>query len=314
MTAALPIEPVRAASRQLVRELGFMNDALAGTAMPSSAVHSLIEIGARGTLTANELAGLLHLEKSSVSRMLRKLVEAGEITEEPAAEDRRIKQLTLTVKGRATLAGIHDFAKRQVTAALTTLRAEQRQVVVEGLELYAGALAGTHGAEPDEAVPYTIETGYCPGLIADCVGLHARYYAQSWGLGRAFEASVAAWLAEFCPRLERPGNQIWRAMQGGRVVGTIAIDGELMGDNIAQLRCFIVADGARGGGIGRELLGAAVDFCRQHGFREIRLRTFRGLDSARRLYEAQGFVLTQEEPGLEWDQPVMEQWFTRSMP
>ena len=71
------IEPVRDASRRLVRELGFMRSTLAGTDLPPSAVHALIEIGAGGATTATELCRRLNLEKSSVSRMIGKIGGGG---------------------------------------------------------------------------------------------------------------------------------------------------------------------------------------------------------------------------------------------
>ena len=73
---------VRDASRRLVRELGFMKATLADSRLPPSAVHALVEIGARGSLTATALCELLVLEKSSVSRMVRKLIDAHLLVEE----------------------------------------------------------------------------------------------------------------------------------------------------------------------------------------------------------------------------------------
>ena len=65
-------------------------------------------------MTAIQLAEFLHLEKSSVSRMVRKLIEAGELKETTDPIDARSKQLALTTKGRRTLAALHDFGRRQV--------------------------------------------------------------------------------------------------------------------------------------------------------------------------------------------------------
>jgi len=78
------------------------------------------------------------------------------------------------------------------------------------------------------------------------------------------------------------------------------------------LRWFILDDGCRGSGVGRQLLSAAVEFCDQQGFDAIQLWTFKGLDAARRLYEAAGFELTMEEQGSQWGSVVTEQQFTRA--
>jgi len=135
------IDDIRAASRQMVRELGFMDATLAATAYPPSAVHTILEIGTNGPMTAVELAQLLHLEKSSVSRLLRKLIESGELKEMSDVEDGRIKPLALTAKGQRTLDALHAFGRRQVMEALSRLTAAERRTVRDGLMLYARALA-----------------------------------------------------------------------------------------------------------------------------------------------------------------------------
>ena len=305
------VDTVRDASRRLVRELGFMRDALAGTDLPPSAVHALLEIDREGTITAGALCDLLALEKSSVSRMVRKLIDGGEVEETPGESDGRTKLLSLTPKGRTTVAGIHAFARRQVIEALARLSPRQHRTVSDGLKLYADALAsGRVAAEMPAAI--TVEAGYRPGALARCVEMHARYYARTAGFGREFEALVASGLAEFSGRLDRECNGLWLALRGGDVVGTIAIDGEDLGAGIAHLRWFIMDDDARGYGVGGKLLSAALSFCDRQGFDATHLWTFRGLDAARHLYEAQGFVLAEEREGRQWGTEVMEQRFVRS--
>ena len=142
LSADLPlIDDIRAASRQMVREFGFMEQTLAATDYPPSAVHTILEIGTGGPMTSGQLAELLHLEKSSVSRMVRKLIECGELDETADVDDARIKPLSLTPKGRRTLAALHDFGRRQVSGALARLPEAERRLVRQGLMIYARALA-----------------------------------------------------------------------------------------------------------------------------------------------------------------------------
>jgi len=290
-----------------------MREMLAGTGMPPSAVHSLLEIDAKGMVTAGELSDLLALEKSSVSRMLRKLIESGEVKEGPSEPDGRTKPLSLTAGGKAVVASIHDFAQRQVVEALRRIDPKQRRTVANGLRLYADALAMGRTSSANDMPSITIETGYRPGGMGRCVEMHARYYARTAGFGRPFEAMLASGMAEFSGRLDRACNQLWLAIRQGNVVGTVAIDGEDMGPGIAHLRWFIVDDGVQGGGIGRRLLSNAAAFCDQQGFPEIHLWTFRGLDAARHLYEAQGFSLAEERSGRQWGEEIMEQRFVRKI-
>lgn len=299
------VESIRNSSRRLVRELGFTSGDFAGTDLSPSAVHALIEIE-RGGATARDLGALLHLEKSSVSRMLRKLVEAGDVVEDAEEDDGRVKRLSLTAAGKVRVGAIHDFARSQVAAALGRLTQEQARTVSEGLRLYGAALASQ-----DASLPVEILTGYRPGIIARVTEMHVLYYARASGFGQVFESVVASGLAEFGYRLDRPGNQIWSAVKGGDVVGSIAIDGDDMGPGIAHLRWFIVGDALRGSGAGKRLLDAALAFVDAHGFAETHLWTFSGLHAARHLYETRGFTLAEERRGSQWGSEVLEQRFVR---
>lgn len=242
--------------------------------------------------------------------MLRKLVIAGLIEEQTSQADGRAKILALTPAGNRLVAGIHTFAQRQVAEALGRLPANKEQVVLEGLRLYAEALAG--GTPPTARLPLPpLVEGYQPGLIARITQLHVDYYAREHGFGQLFEAHVAAGLAEFCGRLDHDSNRIWTAMQDGRIIGSIAIDGEDLGDGKAHLRWFIVDAAMRGSGTGRTLLAAAMGFVDKKGFVETHLDTFEGLNAARRLYEDAGFRLVQETSGTQWGKELREQRFVR---
>jgi DNA-binding MarR family transcriptional regulator len=143
------VDDIRAASRLMVRELGFLEQTVAATDYPPSAVHTILEIGIRGPMTAMQLAEVLHLEKSSVSRLLRKLIESGELKETVDPDDARIKRLSLTQKGRRTLAALHEFGRHQVTGALAPLSKAEQRTVREGLMLYASALKAWRAAEDE---------------------------------------------------------------------------------------------------------------------------------------------------------------------
>ncbi|MEO8298293.1 MAG: bifunctional helix-turn-helix transcriptional regulator/GNAT family N-acetyltransferase [Burkholderiales bacterium] len=308
------IDRIRTSSRQMVRELGFMRPTLAATPYPPSAVHALLEVGAAGSLTAGQLADDLQLDKSSVSRLLRKLVDAGELEETTQRDDRRVKPLVLTARGRRTLAAIHAFARGQVGTALAGLAPAQREAVDQGLALYAHSLRGQRGAPveaPASAPEVHIVRGYRPGAIGAIAALHAHYYARERGFGVAFESKVAAGLADFCPRLAKPYNGLWLALAGERIVGSVAIDGEDLAARQAHLRWLIVDDGQRGGGVGRRLLAEALAFCDARRFAATQLWTLQGLDAARRLYEGSGFELAETFVGTQWGRRVTEQRFVR---
>jgi GNAT superfamily N-acetyltransferase len=246
--------------------------------------------------------------------MVRKLIEAGEIEEVPNEQDARSKKLQLTDRGRQTLRAVDAFATRRVGSAMAHLSEAQQQTVSEGLGHYASALHRERlGVTPAPSATLDIARGYRPGIIGRMVEMHACYYARHANFGQPFESLVASDMAELMGRLHNPRNEVWAALNGERIVGSIAIDGEGEGGD-ALLRCFILDDSARGKGAGKRLLAEAMKFCDESGFRATRLWTFKGLDAARKLYEDVGFTLEQEQAGEHWGARITGQWFVRPGP
>lgn len=169
-----------------------------------------------------------------------------------------------------------------------------------------------NGAKTGDNDNLHIVTGYHPGMIGRITEMHGRYYAREHDFGAFFESKVAAGLADFAGRLDKPCNQIWLAMLDGRIVGSVAIDGEDLGSGEAHLRWFILDDGCRGSGAGRTLMAEAMRFCDERQFPAVQLWTFNKLTAARRLYESFGFTLTKEWVGSQWGSMITEQQFTRT--
>jgi GNAT superfamily N-acetyltransferase len=151
--------------------------------------------------------------------------------------------------------------------------------------------------------------GYGAGSIGRVAELHGTHYQQHWGFGVFFEAKVATELAAFLCRYDQRRDGFWTASVGGRIEGSITIDGSHADAEGAHLRWFIVSDVLRGRGVGNQLMETAIDFCRGCGYRRVYLWTFEGLNAARHLYEKNGFRLVEQKPGTQWGKEVNEQRF-----
>ncbi|SRR5579883_3141810 len=154
-----------------------------------------------------------------------------------------------------------------------------------------------------------ISRGYRPGAIGRVTELHGIYYSKHWGFTSFFEAKVAGGLAAFMDRYDELRDGFWTAALGDRVEGSIAIDSIHAEQEGVHLRWFILSDALRGKGIGKQLINAALDFCRSKNYKRIYLWTFEGLHSARYLYEATGFKLVEQHRGSQWGKAVNEQKF-----
>lgn len=309
------VSGIRSASRNLVRELGFMGRTIAGTKLSPSAVHALIEIGGSGELSARELSERLLLEKSTISRLVQGLINKGELKQVRSSNDGRSKNLSLSTRGGRTLEQINRFAGSQVTSALKTVDANSHSVILAGIQKFAEALRRVRTPEQINNTHQQLEikTGYFPGIIGRAAQMHADYYSELVSFGEVFESAVAGGLSEFVLRLNNPVNEIWSVHSIGRILGSISIDGEDLGGGKGHLRWFILEDEIRGSGMGKKLMDQAVEFCDQSGFKETHLWTFKGLDAARSLYERYGFILVEERPGSQWGKKVVEQQFVREL-
>ena len=153
-----------------------------------------------------------------------------------------------------------------------------------------------------------------PGAIARVTELHALEYHARAGFGLDFEIGVARGLCEFAEHAQAGRDALWLLRRDGRIEGAIAIDGRAALAEGAHLRWFIVSPALRGQGWGRQMLQQALDFCDQRGWPQVYLWTFAGLDAARHLYDAQGFVCVHEAIGTQWGRPVREQRLLRRRP
>lgn len=178
---------IRSASRVMVRELGFMHSTLAATRYSPSAVHALLEVEQNPTITAAQQIEILGLEKSTVSRLIQKLIHNGEIIETINIKDGRLKNLSLTDSGKNLVNHIHLFRQQQVTSALKQLSAKQQHIVAEGLTLYASALKQRRlGQTYNNYQPIDIFEGYRSGLIGRMTQMHAEFYFEYANFGEFF--------------------------------------------------------------------------------------------------------------------------------
>ncbi|MYW66142.1 GNAT family N-acetyltransferase [Streptomyces sp. SID8379] len=86
----------------------------------------------------------------------------------------------------------------------------------------------------------------------------------------------------------------------GRVVGYVRLGYPTplaANAHVRQIQGLAVADAARGRGVGRTLVRAAIGQARRQGARRITLRVLGHNTPARKLYEAEGFVVEGVLPG-----------------
>ena len=122
--------------RQLNRKLGLLDKTqLSCCGITYSQCHALVEIGSKQSLSINELAELLGLDKSTLSRTVNTMVEQGLVAREPDPDDRRYVKIKLTPAGSSLLSDIEDRMTDYYLNIYQAIPQQKRKQVLESLEL-----------------------------------------------------------------------------------------------------------------------------------------------------------------------------------
>lgn len=90
------------------------------------------------------------------------------------------------------------------------------------------------------------------------------------------------------PEVYGRNGGFWVALDGDRVVGTVAVRDA--GDNTALLNRMFVDVRHHGRGAGQQLFDHALQFAQSHGYTSMVLNTHEKMARAHRFYEKNGFV------------------------
>lgn len=132
------IDSIRNSTREIIQHLGYLNHLFAHIGSISQC-YALQKLEGK-RLTLLELSEELALDRSTVSRLAKDLVNKGYCAYLMNDQDGRSRYLELTGVGKQELNEIHGVAIKQVQSALQNLANEEQELISQGLSLYAKAL------------------------------------------------------------------------------------------------------------------------------------------------------------------------------
>jgi DNA-binding MarR family transcriptional regulator/GNAT superfamily N-acetyltransferase len=295
MPAALTrrVAALRRFNRFYTRRIGVLGAGLLESPFSLTEVRVLYELANREEPSAAEIGRELGLDPGYLSRILRGLRKRKLLATRAAPGDRRRTLLALTDEGRAVFAQLDQRSSTEIEVMLRTLSGDRQRQLLGAMESIEQLLGGSPEHVPSSREPYLLRAPE-PGDLGWVVHRHGVLYAQEYGWDERFEALVAGVVADFVRTFDSHRERCWIAEREGEVVGSVFLVRD--SDDVAKLRLLLVEPSARGLGIGSRLVGECVRFARQANYRTLTLWTNDVLDSARRIYEAEGFRLVKSEP------------------
>ncbi|GKQ97019.1 bifunctional helix-turn-helix transcriptional regulator/GNAT family N-acetyltransferase [Aeromonas hydrophila] len=276
--------PLRALSRDLVRELGMLSQQCGELALSPLEAHLLIELES-GPATNQQLAERLRIDKSNASRPLARLAERELISWHPHPSDGRSKEARLTIAGQAQLLDLHQEMDSAMEETLAQLTLAEREQLWTGLRLYRSALSRARRQQGYRIRPITAADNSQIAAVIRAVsaeyGLTADkgYGVADPNLDRLHETYQGAQSRYWV--IEGPDGTI---LGGGGIAPLAGEEGQ-----VCELQKMYFMPSLRGLGLGRRLVLQALDEARALGYQRCYLETTAVLREATALYESLGF-------------------------
>lgn len=281
------VDAVRRFSRFYTQRIGVLHEGYLGSDLSLAEGRVVYELGTRPRATARELCSDLGLDPGYLSRILKRFEGRGLLQRTVSIKDARQAELALTTAGRALFEKINRASSDEIAALLADASELDKRALIAALDRVERTLGRKVDGEAIDLRPHRV------GDIGWVIHRHGVIYAEEYGWDTTLEAMVARVAADFIDQFKPGKDCCWIADRAGMILGSAFVVQK--SETVAKLRLVYVEHSARGTGLGRRLLDAAMTFAREAGYKRMTLWTNDVLVPARRLYERAGFVMTESE-------------------
>ncbi|QUJ67892.1 MarR family transcriptional regulator [Photobacterium sp. GJ3] len=283
-------QTLRHLSRQLVRQLGMLDNQCGNIDLTPVQAHTLIELEA-APCTVSDMATLLKVDKSNASRTLAVLSNLGLIRFHPHPDDKRSQIATLTPAGQTKLTALHYSLNTQVEGFLAQMDLDEIKALGASLARYKKSMVMASRQQGYAIRPLTpLDNASIAAVI--------RKVSAEYGLTADKGYGVAdPTLDSMSEVYQADRHEYWVIEHHHRVLGgggIAALAGEA---DVCELQKMYFLPELRGLGLARKLAVKALRFAREQGYRACYLETTANLVEAIALYESLGFHHIEEPMG-----------------
>lgn len=281
------VAEIRSFNRFYTGRIGLLDEHLPNTDFSLTEARVVYELATGGARNAADLGRKLDMDKSHLSRIAARLRTRGLIEGKVAG---RQTPLVLTEAGRSAFAAADQGSRMRMERLLAPLTPDSQDTLIKALHEVRRLLAAR---SKSRAAQVRLRPPG-PGDLGWIVHRQALLYHREYGWDWTFEGFVAGIVGDFAAGFDPAREDAWIAELEGSPVGSIFLV-KTDDPSIARLRMLYVEPEARGYGIGARLVAACIDRAQKLGYHQMLLWTNDVLVSARRIYQAAGFRMTQVE-------------------
>jgi DNA-binding MarR family transcriptional regulator/GNAT superfamily N-acetyltransferase len=287
----LAVSAFRGFNRFYTRLIGLLDEELVKSGFSLTEARVLFELSAYPGRGASGIAAELTLDPGYLSRILRKLEDAGLLDRSSSSEDARQIDLRLTRKGKAAFADLNRRSSVQASEMLERLTPANRTMLICSMCEIEKIL----GEPQKQGVPFVLRP-HRPGDMGWVVQRQSILYVEEYGWKGEYEALASRIVADFIDHFDPAREHCWIAERHSEPLGCIFLVRHPEQEDVAKLRLLHVERAARGMGLGKALVHECLQFARSAGYRKVTLWTQSILYAAHKIYQEAGFKLVLEEP------------------
>lgn len=277
---------VRHFNRFHTKLVGALNEGLLASDFSLVQVRLMYELNHNDNLAASDLMDILKLDRGYLSRLIASLEDKRLITKTPDAKNGKRMVLALTAKGKSVEDELEKLSSQQISDLISPLLKTERRQLLRSMNHIEKLLS----KKPPE--PSYILRDPEPGDFGWIIHRHGALYAEEQSLDASFEGVVAEIIADYLKHHNPKRERAWVVEHAGMVAGSVFVtEGD---QDTAKLRLLYVEPSARGLGIGVRLVSQCIKFARQKGYKRLTLWTHSVQETAGRIYQKQGFEMTNE--------------------
>jgi DNA-binding MarR family transcriptional regulator/GNAT superfamily N-acetyltransferase len=296
-TQSTAINKIRSFNRFYTNVLGLLDQYILDSGYSLTEVRVLLEISKVKSCTANSLVNQLVIDRSYMSRIIKRLEKDELITKLQSERDNRVNLLTLTEKGKQTISALNQKSDEQIKSLFQRLGPDEIIKVLDSMAIIKSKIT-------QSIRPITIRN-FTENDIDYVISSHRTLYEQEYGLSSVFGDYVEKGVRHFIHNYNSERECMLIPEINGRPVGSIVI--VKADEETAQLRYFLLEPETRGRGLGLRLVDKALEFCRDKGYKRVFLETICFLETARHIYASKGFRITQTHKNPSWGKDVLEE-------